>query len=98
MTRLLTSIADSCGLVLVTTMMAGCLHVPGPCHELRPFVAVCGAYSLVAAPPSPSPVPAVCKTCGGKGVLGDGRVAVPCPDCQKKKETSQCQSQTCTAP
>lgn len=95
MTRFFDSIADSFGLVVVTTLAAGCLSVAGPVGDLRPFVATAGAYS-VASPAAPKPKPAVCATCGGTGRLGDGRVFVPCPDCTQKQEKPTCQGPTCT--
>lgn len=48
--------------------------------DLQPLVAVAGAYSLAA--PAPKPAPAQCENCGGRGVVGDGVVEVPCPACR----------------
>lgn len=97
MTRFLDSLVDSAGLLLVASLAAGCLSVAGPVGDLRPFVATTGSYTLTAPDaPSPTPAPTVCKTCGGTGRLGDGRVFVPCPDCQKKQEAASCPNQSCT--
>lgn len=52
-------------------------------EDLRPFVAVAGAYGLMQAQPTPAPAPDVCENCGGRGVVGDGVVEVPCPVCRK---------------
>ena len=98
MTRFFYSLADTLGLFTVTVLAAGCLHVHGPLHDLRPFVATCGAYAMTDAQAPPAPTPTVCKTCGGKGVLGDGRIEIPCPDCTKKQEATTCQNKTCTVP
>lgn len=99
--RLVNAVGDSLGLLVVAVCMAGCLHVPATA-DLRPFVAVSMGYASVAAQPgpAPAPAPAVCRTCGGTGKLGDGRVFVPCPDCQKKstKETPPCPTGTCPTP
>ena len=62
--------------VLVSTL--GCSSAP---EDLRPFVAAAGRYSLMAGGTA-APKPGVCTKCGGKGVVGDGRVSVPCPVCR----------------
>ena len=95
MTKFFGAITDSAGLITVSVLMAGCLHVPGPSLELRAFVAACGSYALADAAPAPKPKPAVCRTCGGRGILGDGRVAVPCPDCTKKAGGPPCTGTNC---
>lgn len=83
-------IADSIGasvLVLVGTLPLGCL--PHMRDDLQPLVAASGAYGLVSAQEPPPPAPGVCRTCRGKGVVGDGVVEVPCPDCQPAAQKPQ---------
>lgn len=96
--RFTDSIIDSIGLFLVTMTLVGCL--PPTQADLRPLVSACGAYSVMEVPDEPAPTPGVCKTCGGRGVLGDGVIKIPCPDCQKSKqqEKQKCQTGTCPTP
>lgn len=79
-----------CRLAIIVTLLAvaGCSQSGGGSGDLRPFVAVAGKYSLLAAPPKK---PSVCETCNGTGRVGDGRVWVPCPACAAKA----CVSGTC---
>lgn len=60
------------------TLPLGC--VTAPPAPLQPLVAVAGAYSLSA--PSAKPAPSKCENCGGRGVVGDGTIEVPCPVCR----------------
>lgn len=97
--RLIYAIGDCVGLLVITILTAGCLGVPATA-DLRPFVAASIGYASLASGTSPSPVPSVCRTCGGRKVLGDGRVQVPCPDCTKKptKEAPPCPTGICPLP
>lgn len=59
--------------------------------DLQPQVAVFGYYGVLSGSKAPQPAPqkGVCGTCGAKvppggGTLGDGRVKVPCPECNKQ--------------
>lgn len=52
-------------------------------EDLRPFVAVAGAYGIMQSEPTPAPSPDVCENCGGRGVVGDGVIEIPCPACRK---------------
>jgi hypothetical protein len=72
-----------------SVLPVGCLRTT-PLADLQPFVAAAGQYSLsdLAAPPTPKP--AVCENCGGKGVVGDGRIEVPCPVCRPAKAVPVC--------
>jgi len=56
----------------------GCVPTPATA-DLQPVVAVGGQYGILAAPKPPS---AQCENCGGRGVVGDGVVEVPCPVCR----------------
>lgn len=93
MTRLSRSICDAVGLITLSLAIVGCIPLAQMRSDLRPLVAACGAYAL-AAPETPKP-PAVCRTCGGKKVLGDGTIKIPCPDCTPKKESERCQTGSC---
>lgn len=68
--------------------------------DLQPFVAVAGAYSLLDVEPKPKPD--VCENCGGTGVVGDGRVSVPCPVCRPGAVASpkqpSCENGKCPTP
>lgn len=80
-------------------------------HDLRPFIAVAGYYSMTAAGPTPAPLPPApsaectkgCK-CGGTGreKTGDGLSTTPCrcPDnCQcKASKASTCTTGSCGWP
>ena len=52
-------------------------------EDLRPFVAVAGAYGIMQTEPTPATAPGVCENCGGRGVVGDGVIEIPCPACRK---------------
>lgn len=80
-------------LLIAVALVAGCSA--GTVPDQQPFVAVVMQYESMAAGPTPAPAPGVCETCGGKGVVGDGRVEVPCPQCRPKQETKSCLSGTC---
>jgi hypothetical protein len=70
-------------LLIIVAVLAGCTAPQSA--DLRPLVAVSGKYSLLA---EKVVVPSKCSTCGGTGRLGDGKVFVPCPDCQPKSSGS----------
>jgi hypothetical protein len=68
-------------------LAVGCALAPGV-SDLQPVVAVAGQYAIMSQRPTPAPQPpsGKCGTCGtpvppGGGKLGDGRVEVPCPEC-----------------
>jgi hypothetical protein len=68
-------------------------------QDLQPFVAVAGAYSLLDVEPKPAPKPDVCENCGGTGVVGDGRVSVPCPVCRPSAtKPPACEGGKCPTP
>lgn len=71
-------------------------------ENLQPFVAAAGAYSLLDVEPAPAPKPDVCENCGGSGVVGDGRVSVPCPVCRPGSVAAPkpptCESGKCPTP
>lgn len=69
------------------TLPLACSTAPKAHGDLQPMIAVAGAYSLSA--PSPKPAPAKCENCGGRGVIGDGRVEVPCPACRPAAATPE---------
>lgn len=67
-------------LALLAVLFAGCSGEQP--QDLRPFVAVAGKYSLMAADVEPAPAPSgVCRNCRGAKVVGDGRVMVTCARC-----------------
>jgi len=70
-------------LPVVLLLVAGCRPAPPP--DLRPWIAVTGAYSLLApaiAPLPPAPAPgALCENCRGTGKVGDGTVFETCSVC-----------------
>jgi thiol-disulfide isomerase/thioredoxin len=50
--------------------------------------------ALLPAPETPDENPdGVCSTCGGDGVLGDGRIEIQCPDC-RQNQTRQIETGT----
>ena len=79
-------------ILTLAVVVSGCSQAA--VKNQQPAVAVYGQYSMMAGVPTPAP-PAVCDVCGGKGVIGDGRVEVPCPQCRPKQETKPCLSGTC---
>jgi hypothetical protein len=89
------AILDSFGAVAVTaalTLPLGCVRVPP--SDLQPLVAVAGQYAMLAQESPPAPAGA-CGTCGtkvppGGGFVGDGRVKVPCPECNKEARAAAC--------
>lgn len=88
------ALADCLGATIMTATIIGCA-LPPPPGDLQPFVAVAGQYSLSgkAAPVAPT---GVCSNCGtkvppGGGFVGDGRVKVPCPECNEDAKASGCQ-------
>ena len=64
--------------ILAVILAAGCSP---PKADLRPLVAVAAKYSLLDVPPAPSNPTGKCRSCGGSGKVGDGRVAVTCGRC-----------------
>ena len=83
------AILDSFGAVAVTAAMTlplGCVQPPATQGDLQPLVAVSGTYAMLSrSVPAPA---GVCSNCGtkvppGGGFVGDGRVKVPCPECNK---------------
>jgi hypothetical protein len=85
------AITDSLGAVAVMatlTLPFGCVQ---PATDLQPLVAVAGTYAMLSqTSPKPS---GVCSNCGtkvppGGGFVGDGRVKVPCPECNKDAKAS----------
>jgi hypothetical protein len=90
------AILDSLGAVAVMaslTLPFGCVRVPATQADLQPLVAVAGQYAMLSQA-SPKPAPSgVCSNCGtkvppGGGFVGDGRVKVPCPECNKDAKAS----------
>jgi len=88
------AILDSLGAVAVMaalTLPFGCVQVPATRADLQPLIAVAGTYAMLSqAAPAPS---GVCSNCGAKvppggGFVGDGRVKVPCPECNKDAKAS----------
>jgi hypothetical protein len=84
------AILDSIGAMTVmaaATLPIGCVKVPAA-NDLQPLVAVAGQYAMQSqTDQSPAPT-GVCSNCGtkvppGGGFVGDGRVKVPCPECNK---------------
>lgn len=67
-------------LAILAVLFAGCSGEQS--QDLRPFVAVAGNYSLMAADVEPvMPYSDKCRNCRGKGKVGDGRVMVTCARC-----------------
>lgn len=87
---------DALGAVAVmaaASLPIGCVNVPARPVDLQPLVAVAGQYAMQSQTdrkPAPS---GVCSNCGtkvppGGGFVGDGRVKVPCPECNKDAKAS----------
>ena len=92
-------LADTIGPAMILLFIWGCVPQALVRGDLRPFVATAGAYALSQAPPAPGPTPAVCENCGGKGVVGDGRIEVPCPVCRPQTTgTASCPTGKCPLP
>ena len=72
--------------LLAATLPLGCVSVPP--GDLQPLIAVAGTYSLAAD--AKKPTPAKCENCGGRGVVGDGTIEVPCPVCRPSAATAPC--------
>jgi hypothetical protein len=85
--------ANSLYSVAVAAAVIGCVRVPPAPTNLQPMVAVFGQYAMLSQS-SPTPAPSgVCSNCGtkvppGGGFVGDGRVKVPCPECNKDAKAS----------
>jgi hypothetical protein len=85
--------ANSLYSVAVAAAVIGCVRVPPAPTNLQPMVAVFGQYAMLSQS-SPAPAPSgVCSNCGtkvppGGGFVGDGRVKVPCPECNKDAKAS----------
>ena len=75
-------------LMAAATLPLSCVPAPTPVRgDLQPLVAAAGAYTMMEQKPV---APAVCETCGGRKVVGDGRIEVPCPACQPAKAAAAC--------
>lgn len=67
-------------IAVLAVLLAGCSGEQS--QDLRPFVAVAGKYSLMAADVEPvKPDSDKCRNCRGTGKVGDGRVMVTCARC-----------------
>ena len=70
----------------IVVLCAGCSLSPSRPPDLRAWIAVTGAYSLMS--PSPAPLPpapapgATCENCRGTGRVGDSTVSSVCPICK----------------
>jgi hypothetical protein len=82
---------DSLGTMVVMfagVVPLGCHDRAAPPADLQPLVAVTGQYAMTSrTAPKPAPT-GTCSNCGAKvppggGFVGDGRVKVPCPECNK---------------
>lgn len=90
--------ADAIGPSAILLLLVGCVPPTLFTSDLRPFVATAGAYAVLQAPP-PAPGPGVCENCGGDGIVGDGRIAVPCPVCRPQKPgETPCPTGKCPLP
>jgi hypothetical protein len=82
--------------VAVAAAVIGCVRVPPGPTDLQPLVAVAGQYAMQSQTDT-KPAPAgICSNCGtkvppGGGFVGDGRVKVPCPECNKDAKAARCQ-------
>ena len=75
-------------LMAAATLPLSCVPAPTPVRgDLQPLIATAGTYALMDQKPV---APAVCETCGGRKVVGDGRIEIPCPDCQPAKAAPAC--------
>lgn len=75
-------------LMAAATLPLSCVPHPSPVRgDLQPLIAVAGTYALMDQKPA---TPAVCETCGGRKVVGDGRIEIPCPACQPAKAGCSC--------
>ena len=74
-------------LMAAATLPLSCLPHPKAVGDLQPLIATSGTYALMDQKPAS---PAVCETCGGRKVVGDGRIEVPCPACQPAKAAPEC--------
>lgn len=75
-------------LMAAAALPLSCVPHPSPARgDLQPLVAVAGTYAMMDRP---APAPTVCETCGGRKVVGDGRIEVPCPACQPAKAAPAC--------
>lgn len=63
--------------ILLLVLISGCSSASA---DMRPFVAVAGRYSLMAAPKT-KPKATVCENCRGLGYLTDGKIRSTCPAC-----------------
>ena len=76
--------------LLSSVLLLGCVEPPAtPEWENDWMVATHHAeYAIQAAmlpaPTEPDNPLGPCETCGGDGVLGDGRIEIPCPDCDAR--------------
>jgi hypothetical protein len=79
----------------VMLMLAvGCVRTPERPTDLQPLIAVTGQYTMMARAVPDAPK-GVCSNCGtkvppGGGYVGDGRVKVPCPECNKSAAAPKC--------
>jgi hypothetical protein len=82
--------------ILAVILLVGC--APAPSQDLRPFVAVAAKYSLMGRK-APQPTDGKCRSCGGKGSVGDGRVMVTCNRCNGtgNEPSSECKDGKCTS-
>lgn len=91
------AIADTLGsvaMMLAVTLPIGCVRTSDRPSDLQPLIAVAGQYALMGRHTPATPT-GVCSNCGtkippGGGFVGDGRVKVPCPECNKQAAASQC--------
>jgi hypothetical protein len=85
------ALVDTLGAVILlsaASLPVGCVQYPSRATDLQPLIAVAGQYALTgrAVPDAPK---GICSNCGAKvppggGFVGDGRVKVPCPECNKQ--------------
>jgi hypothetical protein len=91
------ALADTLGsvtMMLAVTLPIGCVRTPERPTDLQPLIAVAGQYTMMARAVPDAPK-GVCSNCGtkvppGGGYVGDGRVKVPCPECNKSAAAPKC--------
>jgi hypothetical protein len=91
------ALVDTLGAVILlsaASLPVGCVQYPSRATDLQPLIAVAGQYTMMgrAVPDAPK---GVCSNCGtkvppGGGYVGDGRVKVPCPECNKSAAACPC--------
>ncbi|MFK7821917.1 MAG: hypothetical protein AB8G99_24680 [Planctomycetaceae bacterium] len=80
--------------LLAVLIFVGCQEEPPDSSQVREdgwAIATFQAEFAIQAALQPAPsapddnLDGVCNTCGGDGVLGDGRIEIPCPDCSSNQ-------------